>query len=173
MQRKGRPMDDSATNSTGNRILDAQHIKLLRLCRAAEACLEGDRRGAVARLQDALHDLALYANEHFRTEEQILLDAGYPFMDALREEHVEYQQALASLFLEAQPDPQRLRAWLSHWWRQHLQADRELTQFLAEHQHTGSASRASRPPGAPRTGRTKSVGEAAGGPQQKAARTLE
>lgn len=146
---------DLQSVSVGNRILDAQHRKLLQLCRVAESCLAGDRRGAVGRFRDALHDLALYANEHFRIEEQILMEAGFPFLEALKREHLAYRAMLAELFAEADRDldSSRLKAALSDWWREHLRADREFVGFLSDEMQSAGQPPAAKHHPKPRAGR--------------------
>ena len=123
-----------AAYSVGNAVLDAQHRKLLLLCQTAAACLESDRRGATERLRDVLNDMAIYAREHFRTEEQILMEAGYPLLEFHKAEHLAYEARLGELLAEAAAghvEGSAIAIYLAQWWHEHiLCSDKQYEQFM-------------------------------------------
>lgn len=67
--------------SVGNPVLDAQHKKLQWLCHASEYYLGNQFEDQVERYNDILHDLAVFAREHFSTEELMLELIHYPALE--------------------------------------------------------------------------------------------
>ena len=70
---------------TGHEAIDSQHEKLVGLInRLAAAWDSPEREGAV---MQAITEMYLYANEHFREEEALMASVGYPQMEAHRGMH--------------------------------------------------------------------------------------
>ena len=109
--------------SVGNSMLDDQHKKLLGLCAKAVSCMSDDSREGVSQFHDILNDLADYVEKHFRTEEAVLRECGYPLLERHREEHLEYQVKLTDFLVSAtrgEINKAALHNYLSHWWSDHI-----------------------------------------------------
>lgn len=120
--------------SVGHPLLDAQHKKLQWLCHAAAYYLGNHFDDEAERYKDILHDLGVYAQQHFSTEEALLERIGYPGLAAHQAEHQAYLAKLSMAIAEmlgGQLYPQELAEWLSDWWLHHtLGADSEYSSFL-------------------------------------------
>ena len=108
--------------SVGVASLDRQHRRLLGLCQAAAAITaQGeDFRSAILPI---LEQMRHYAQEHFRTEEALLAERGYPGLDAQKLEHQAYSDALAEFIFSASLkilDPDSVGQFLTDWWLEHI-----------------------------------------------------
>lgn len=120
---------------TGHSDIDAQHRELFaRLGALLDASREHRGRAEVARLLDFLGD---YVVSHFSIEERVMAEAGYPGLEAHREEHRRFVKEFAALYEEFKaegPGPlfairvgNRVTAWL----REHIyRTDRALGEWL-------------------------------------------
>ena len=113
-----------ANYSVGHPLLDQQHQHFLTLCENAPACLLADHSQAQ---EDSAHvllnELAEYARNHFREEEAILRDVGFPQLDAHVAEHHRYEERLADHLLAAirgEIDPRALCHFVTSWWVEHI-----------------------------------------------------
>ena len=122
---------------TGNEVVDRQHRELFaRLSALLEASRDGRGAGEVSRL---LGFLGEYVVEHFASEERLMSEAGYPWLERHREEHrafVGTYEALRAEYQESGADlpfvvgiSQRVTAWL----KEHIyRADREMARWIRE-----------------------------------------
>lgn len=112
----------SANYSVGNEVLDRQHKQILDLCVQIRELNPGD--GAYSeRLHDILNEMSVYAINHFKTEEALLGQVGYPYMVEQKQEHFDYQEGLTNLLMESMtgvPDKEKLRVFLEDWWIDHI-----------------------------------------------------
>jgi hemerythrin len=120
--------------SVGHALLDAQHKDLLALCKQAGDCLDDESLESAEHFHVLLNDLAVYARKHFRAEEKILAQLGYPQLDEQKEEHEEYEIWLAETLLSAtigSADKVAVHLFLSAWWLRHiLESDMRYSEFL-------------------------------------------
>lgn len=114
--------------------LDAQHRRIVgminRLAREP-AAPTGD-----ATVSDVLTAMTRYAEEHFRFEERLLEEHGYPGLTQQREEHRAFRMKTADLCNAAMDGtnaaPDVLLAYLRDWWTRHiLEEDMRYKPFFA------------------------------------------
>ncbi len=112
----------SANYSVGNEVLDRQHKQILDLCVQIRELKPTD--GSYSeRLHDILNEMSVYAINHFKTEEALLGQVGYPQMGEQKQEHFDYQEGLTNLLMESMtgvPDKEKLRVFLEDWWIDHI-----------------------------------------------------
>lgn len=109
--------------SVGNRELDEQHQRLLRICQHLDAFIEDDTAVGVEQFHIVLNDLSEYANQHFKTEERIMRNCGYPSLAEQTSEHNNFQEQLAGFLLDATNgylNRKELRQFLIQWWQDHI-----------------------------------------------------
>lgn len=120
--------------SVGNPVLDAQHKKLLSLCKQAIECMSDNSREGVSLFHHILNDLSEYVDQHFQTEEALLKASGYPLLDKHKEEHLEYRLKLTNFLLSAtlgEINKAGLHHYLSGWWSDHiLGSDKQYSGFI-------------------------------------------
>ena len=115
-------------------MLDSQHRKLLKLCKALEDALANSGSGQHLDFHEILHELSEYSRQHFAAEESILSSYGYPHLEVQKEDHMEYCRHIAEQSLAASSgmaDQVSLQQFIIHWWTQHiLVSDMEYRDFL-------------------------------------------
>lgn len=118
----------------GNSILDIQHRKLHALCEQASLLLQDDSAANSEKFHDLLNDLAIYAREHFATEEEQLRQTNPALLSEHQAEHISYESQLTDLLIAASVgflDKSRLHLFLTDWWSSHvMQTDQQLRDTL-------------------------------------------
>ena len=120
---------------TGNATIDQEHRQLLQqMERLFEAVAEGRKRGETER---ALMLLGEYVDAHFKHEEELMRQTGYPGLvehQAIHEDLKSQVQTLVGAFLDnPDPLPAAVIDFLVNWLKDHLgQADRKLAEHLRE-----------------------------------------
>ena len=71
--------------ATGNRQVDDQHIRLIQLFHDLREAI--DRREGHEEVGRTLNALSVYVVAHFRMEEELMIQSGYPGLDAHRRAH--------------------------------------------------------------------------------------
>jgi hemerythrin-like metal-binding protein len=108
--------------SVGVSRLDEQHKRIIGivnyLVRSKAVAVESST------IAEALTRLARYTNDHFKTEENLLREHGYPELEAHTREHEEYRQVITN-FCQAiwEQDPtvtDRFSRFVSVWWWKHV-----------------------------------------------------
>ncbi len=108
--------------SVGNDVLDRQHKLILDLCMRVRDLNEADPYYS-ERLHDILNEMTAYAINHFKTEEALLVEIGYPQMADQKKEHLDYHEGLTNLLMDSMtgvPDRERLKDFLDEWWVDHI-----------------------------------------------------
>lgn len=107
--------------NTGHSVIDSQHERLVGLInRLAAAWDSPEREGAV---MQAITDMYLYANEHFREEEALMAATGYPGLaahQALHREFVERAHSFTDASLADSAPIDDMLGYLTEWLRQHI-----------------------------------------------------
>ncbi|WP_051249804.1 bacteriohemerythrin [Maridesulfovibrio zosterae] len=80
--------------STGNVEIDKQHMQLFEIFN--EYLAEKKKRSSLKYLILSI-DLLGYCQEHFKTEEQLMLSANYPFFEEHKSEHANIYAAVENL----------------------------------------------------------------------------
>jgi len=130
------PFAWSENYSVGVAILDQQHRRLLGLCAKADRCADRPDLGS---LSEILEEMRQYANEHFRTEERLLAEHGYPDLTEQQREHQAYLLGLSDLMMSASAcalEPGQLNSFLLDWWLEHiLESDMAYKAFMSQTAH--------------------------------------
>lgn len=108
--------------SVGIPELDQQHQRVISMVNLLISDIDiGSEPEMIAA---ALSGVTRYTNEHFATEEQFLLDRGYPELEAHRRAHREYRRAIIKLchdtWLVDPHAPAKLARFLRSWWLEHI-----------------------------------------------------
>lgn len=118
----------------GHERIDHEHQVFVDLIRSVS--LEGERHCPKDKGMRILHEVQKYAEFHFVSEENIMLDVGYPDYPAHHEEH---QGLLRRLDEEAhryycdEIGLDGLANFMFEWFALHTTAaDRRLTQYIAQ-----------------------------------------
>lgn len=124
-------------------LLDQQHRlladcinRLVQQCACAEAAGENGGEQPVRRLGELLDELYSTAKQHFRNEETLMMEQGYPGYASHLQEHVMLLAELKSTFLTRfqrgcrHMDAAVFKA-LKSWYIVHvIHSDREFAEFL-------------------------------------------
>ena len=105
--------------SVGNNVLDAQHQAMFRLLNDLHEALE---EGKSDKPVEALVEEAIqYAAIHFRTEERLMTESGYPNLEQHKQTHQEYVRRVDEIRRSAEADaPYVLFLFLKDWWLNHV-----------------------------------------------------
>lgn len=109
--------------SVGHPTLDRQHHHLLDLLNDLADCAGQSGSGADSRFHEILNDLAVYAREHFVTEENLLRQYHYDDLAAQQEEHATYEAQLTDIVTDAafgKLEKGLLLHFLKSWWLEHI-----------------------------------------------------
>lgn len=122
------------TLATGIESIDIQHEELFRVI---NSMYDKMQRGGMEfnALVEALDSLRSYVKYHFRTEEKLMADHGYPELDQHRKEHEVFSERI---YLFAQrPQEQinetleEMQSFLLNWLIKHIQrTDRKYVPYI-------------------------------------------
>lgn len=119
--------------SLGIEEIDAQHRGLFDLLDRLHEII--GRNGAVEEMKPVVMDLVRYADEHFKAEERVMIETGYPDLLAHREEHLKFMRevsaAVGDLVNRRISLSLKLSKFLRIWISDHiLKVDGRLAPFL-------------------------------------------
>jgi hemerythrin len=129
------PIEWTDSFSVGVALFDEQHRRLIdMLNEMIEDPAATTRSETVA---DVLTDMTNYAQEHFKAEEDLMLEHHYPRLEEHRQQHNGFREKAARLCLataEGQASvPQALLEYLQQWLIRHiLQADMAFNPFFEQ-----------------------------------------
>ena len=121
--------------SVGVRDLDAQHKQIVML---VNTLIEmSDTKVDSEIISDTLTKMTQYAIDHFKTEEQYMLEYGYPEYSSQRKQHLEFKRKTVDLCMETMAHkvtvPTEIFTYLRSWWTNHiLQEDMKYKKFFNE-----------------------------------------
>ena len=132
----------------GIELLDQQHAlladcinRLVRQCACTENAPQAGRDADRQRLGEVLEELYAKARQHFRNEEALMLERGYPGYASHLQEHSMLLAELKSTFIDrfrqgcCHMDPAVFKA-LRSWFIVHvIRSDREFADFIRTHDH--------------------------------------
>ena len=103
--------------SVGVTMLDEQHKRLVStLNKLIQNPGAGTRSETVA---DILTELTNYAQEHFKSEEELMVKLGYPNYDDHKKEHLAFTERVAEMCMAtvegSETVPHQLLDYLHHW----------------------------------------------------------
>ena len=121
--------------SVGVRDLDAQHKQIVIM---VNTLIEmSDRKVDSEIISDTLTKMTQYAIDHFKKEEQYMLDYGYPEYSSQRKQHQEFKRKTVDFCMETMAHkvtiPTEIFSYLRLWWTNHiLQEDMKYKEFFNE-----------------------------------------
>jgi hemerythrin len=128
-------LDWNPSFSVGVDLLDEQHKRIVgminRLISDSEATVHSET------ISELLDGLTKYGSDHFRTEEQLLEEYGYPDLARQKQEHKAYRIKVVA-FCQAtigheDSVPGELLEFMRGWWMNHiLETDMKYRSFLTE-----------------------------------------
>ena len=112
--------------------VDKQHKKIIDLINALNKAFIDNVTNE--KIGDILDEMRKYANEHFKTEEDLFKKSRFPLMKEHIEQHeyfVKKVEDFISKFDQGQPITFRLMKFLRSWWTNHiLDSDREYVEII-------------------------------------------
>lgn len=109
--------------SVGNEKLDNQHKKLLRICGEIQTMLENPDDNHSDQYHHVINDLCVYADEHFKAEEELLEKNAYPELATQKREHMQFIDNLSGILFNATQgklDVSELNKFTSEWMVDHI-----------------------------------------------------
>ena len=121
------------TFSVGVRDLDAQHKQIVSLVNILIEMSDTEVDSEI--ISDTLTKMTQYAIDHFKTEEQYMLEYGYPEYSSQRKQHLEFKRKTVDLCMETMAHkvtvPTEIFTYLRLWWTNHiLQEDMKYKKFF-------------------------------------------
>ena len=126
----------SSDLSVDNDAIDGEHQGLITIINRLYASVRTS--AGKPQIEAAFKEMRDYTQTHFAHEEQLMVDSGYPDLDAHRKQHHAFVQRLDDVYGEfasgADPAGVSLMSLLGAWWTAHINtSDKALGQFLQRH----------------------------------------
>jgi hemerythrin-like metal-binding protein len=109
--------------SVGVGIIDEQHKRIILILNR----LIGNEKEATTGstlISDLITQMTMYAQEHFKTEEDLMAKFGFPLLDQHKKSHVNYRKKVTDLCtavpLGVPIVPQVMLNYLVEWWQNHI-----------------------------------------------------
>jgi hemerythrin len=108
--------------SVGVKRMDVQHQRIIRMYN--KLVEHSHAHVGSEALSQVLQEMVEYASEHFKSEEQLLKDHGYPDLQQQKKEHREFKLHAGNFCLSAQEHGgtvgPELLVYLHDWWTNHI-----------------------------------------------------
>lgn len=122
--------------SVGNAVIDAQHRKLLALCRQCDEQIAMKGVASMGQMHLLLFELSEYVRAHFDYEESLMRQCNYPHLEEHISEHARYSEEFAGILSKAfagVDEWESLRNLLRQWWMHHiLKVDMQYRGYLTD-----------------------------------------
>lgn len=121
---------------TGNKTIDSQHRELIgKINDLQRSCETGKEKTTAIRTLDYLSD---YTNFHFRAEEKLQEEKGYPGIEAHKAQHRDFENAIQDLYDMLQEEEGPTQAFVDavdknvvNWLYKHIQGfDRSVAEYI-------------------------------------------
>ena len=121
---------------TGNELIDNEHKELIeRANKLMESCEKGTEKLTAVKTLDFLMD---YTDFHFKAEEKLQEECGYPLLDAHKAQHAKFVKAVDELreMLEEEEGPseafvEAVKKNVVDWLLNHIQVwDKQIAEFI-------------------------------------------
>jgi hemerythrin len=121
--------------SVGVGAIDEQHKRLILMLNRLIGAKEATTGSEV--ISDLITQMTQYAQEHFKTEEGLMAEFGFPLLDQHKQNHINYRKKTVSLCiatpLGVPTVPQEMLNFLVQWWQNHiLHEDMKYKSFFKE-----------------------------------------
>ncbi len=100
---------------TGNAVVDGQHQQLFKLLADLDQAIEDQKADSV--IDQTLGRFALYVIDHFRDEENLMKNCGYPYFDEHKRIHDELTLKSSKLLDKYHEGDKQLAQYLSSFMR--------------------------------------------------------
>jgi len=115
--------------------LDQQHRRIMQALVRLDECLH--RTYPKSALEDRIHQLRILTTDHFRDEEELMAQAGYPHLGPHRAEHevllIRCHEMLEFFGSPGAPPSRRLAETLAEVFMNHIEnVDREYAEYMAQ-----------------------------------------
>ncbi len=129
------PIEWNDSFSVGVALFDEQHRQLIAMLNKMIKDPAATTRSET--VAEVLTDMTHYAQEHFKSEEDLMIEHDYPLLEEHRDRHREFQEKAARLCfatIKGQTSvPQELLAYLQQWLIHHiLQEDMAFKPFFKQ-----------------------------------------
>lgn len=119
--------------SVGIEEIDDQHRNLFDLINRAKALQ--DNAGRFEAVSDLIREMIRYSDEHFKSEDAVMINADFPLFATHRREHQRYMEKIRafvdSLKVGRQDLIEEILAFLSVWWIEHItESDRRYARWI-------------------------------------------
>jgi hemerythrin len=127
----------SKNYETGHPIVDGQHKKLFTLINHINTGISEKKSKEV--LLEIIDGLSAYVETHFKTEEDLMISAGYPYYSIHKQEHDSLREQAGKLIQLFKLDKVDLTAtiskFLSDWLKHHInEIDIKMIKWVQEHE---------------------------------------
>lgn len=121
---------------TGNELIDSEHQELIdRINKLVENCENGREKTTAVKTLDFLMD---YTEFHFRDEEKLQEEAGYPELENHKQQHAAFEKAVAELkeMLDEEEGPTEafvaaVNKNITEWFLNHIQVwDKKVAEYV-------------------------------------------
>ena len=121
---------------TGNELIDSEHQELIdRINKLVENCENGKEKTTAVKTLDFLMD---YTEFHFRDEEKLQEEAGYPEIENHKQQHAAFEKAVAELkeMLDEEEGPTEafvaaVNKNITEWFLNHIQVwDKKVAEYV-------------------------------------------
>ena len=121
--------------SVGVKLLDKQHSQIIDMINLLIENSELSVNSEI--ISDTLDKMINYAKTHFKTEENLLKQYGYPELITHKQEHTQYLYKISFLcereVICKSTVPNELLDYLIYWWTKHiLNSDMKYKSFFAK-----------------------------------------
>jgi hemerythrin-like metal-binding protein len=119
--------------SVGVEIIDEQHKRLVLMLNRLIGSKEATTNSEI--VSDVITQMTKYAEDHFKLEEDLMAEFGFPLLDQHRQSHDKYRKKVVDLctavLLDVPIVPQVMLNYLVKWWENHiLHEDMEYKSFF-------------------------------------------
>lgn len=119
--------------SVGVRALDKQHQQIVAIVNTLIEMNNAEVASEI--ISDTLTKMTQYASDHFKAEEQYMLDYEYPEYSLQKKQHQEFKKKTVDFcvgtMVHKATVPEELFAYLKSWWTNHiLQEDMKYKTFF-------------------------------------------
>lgn len=128
------PLTWSTDYSVGDQTIDEQHRKLLSICSHIDHIKQDGTPQFLDQFYEELNGLIVYAEEHFKFEEDLFESKGFPDTEKHKHEHDEYFKQVSKILFDAQNgkiELEELKTFILGWWIDHiLNSDMKYKPYL-------------------------------------------
>jgi hemerythrin len=108
--------------SVGVGIIDEQHKRLVLMINRLIGAKEATTGSEV--VSDLITQMTMYAREHFKFEEELMAELGFPLLEQHKQSHIKFRKKVVDLTIAVPLGvpvvPQVILNFLVEWWHNHI-----------------------------------------------------